>query len=224
MNKFVHEVKNFLDKPETELIKNSVFSLENCWKPLTEYQRFSNIKQFATDKEKLLHVLGDAIYVLKDGDRSEIDSNLRDKLTKEFDWLYLKLFDTIKEVFDVDKVELDTTLTVPGFHVFGKYQIDNAEYGFHEDSSILHYYPSITPTDIRSFAVLIQSPSTHPYLEIDSDTGFDKVFYEYGSLYFWHGLVLHRIGPFSLQEGEYRITFQGHFYVDPDTQVVKVYF
>jgi hypothetical protein len=169
--------------------------------------------------------LGDAIYLIhtkgQDGRREEINWELRNKLVNTFDWLYDRLFQKIKETFKVEKVEFDRTLPVPGFHVFGEHEIENAQYIVHQDSGILDYYPDIDENNIRSFVLLIESPETPPYLDIVLDDKSEKVYYEYGTL---HGMIPHRIGPFSLKKGEYRITFQGHFYVDPNSEVVKLYF
>ena len=48
--------------------------------------------------------------------------------------------------------------------------------------------------------------------------------YKFGCLHFWNGMIPHRVGRFKLDDGEYRITFQGHFYVDPKSRIAKVYF
>lgn len=228
MSSFVHDVKNFVSESEITQLKDKVHSLKSDWKPISEYDRYEGYRNFLQDKDRIQHVLGDAIYLIhtkgQDGRREEINWELRNKLINTFDWLYDRLFQKIKETFKVEKVEFDSTLPVPGFHVFGEYEIENAQYIVHQDSGILDYYPDIDENNIRSFVLLIESPETPPYLDIVLDDKSEKVYYEYGTLHFWHGMIPHRIGPFSLKKGEYRITFQGHFYVDPNSEVVKLYF
>jgi hypothetical protein len=228
MSLFVHDVKNFVSESEIAQLKDKVHSLKSDWKPISEYDRYEGYRNFLQDKDRIQHILGDAIYLIhtkgQDGRREEINWELRNKLVNTFDWLYDRLFQKIKETFKVEKVEFDRTLPVPGFHVFGKHEIENAQYIVHQDSGILDYYPDIDENNIRSFVLLIESPETPPYLDIVMGDKSEKVFYEYGTLHFWHGMIPHRIGPFSLKKGEYRITFQGHFYVDPNSEVVKLYF
>jgi hypothetical protein len=225
MSQFIHEVKNFLTENDIEIINNNVFQMRSFWKTLADYKKYENLKHFFSNKEKTLHVLGDAIYLLNDDEGGdEIDWNTQNQLKITFDWLYYKLFNTIKQEFGVDVVEFDNTLPVPGFHIFGEYEAENVKFPAHQDSEILNYYPDTAENDIRSFTALIQAPKDPPYLDIVLGEDSEKSYYRYGSLHFWHGMIPHRIGPFSLEEGEYRITFQGHFYVEPDTGVVKVYF
>jgi hypothetical protein len=228
MSQFIHEVKNFLTEQEINSVNNEVFNMKQYWKSLTDYKKYSTLKPFITNKEKTLHVLGDAIYMLHDKggeeSRDEINWNLQEKLKSELNWLYQKLFETIKNEFETEEVDFDYTLPVPGFHIFGGYEVEDVKFSTHQDSGILDYYPEIEENNIRSFVALIQAPTDPPYLDFVLGEDSEKSYYEYGSLYFWHGMIPHRIGPFSLKEGEYRITFQGHFYVDPYTEVVKVYF
>jgi hypothetical protein len=225
MSKFVHEVKNFLTKDDIKIINNTVFQMKSSWKTLDSYKKYENLKHFFSNKEKTLHVLGDAIYLLNDTDgKDEIDWNIQEQLKINFEWVYRKLFNVIKKEFGVDEVQFDDNLPVPAFHIFGEYQAENVKFPAHQDSEILNYYSDVVENDIRSFAALIQSPKDRPYLDITLGEDSEKNYYQYGSLHFWHGMIPHRIGPFSLEDGEYRITFQGHFYVDPNSGVVKVYF
>jgi len=228
MSSFVYDVKNFLNEEEIQNIKQKVYDLKSNWKPILEYKKYDQFRNFVQEKERMQHVLGDAIYLLhckgETGKRDEINWVLQKDLKYHFHWLYEKLFKTIKETFDVSSVEFDYTLTVPGFHVFGEYEVKNAQYSLHQDSGILDYYPDIDENNIRSFVALIESPETPAHLEINVNNKTELFNYEYGTLHFWHGMIPHRIGSFSLEKDEHRITFQGHFYVDPDTGIVKVYF
>jgi len=59
------------------------------------YDRYNNCRQFLSDKDKIQHVLGDAIYLIhtkgQDGRREEINWELRDKLKKEFHMVISKI-------------------------------------------------------------------------------------------------------------------------------------
>lgn len=228
MSSFIHDVEDFLSEDEIYLIKQKVYEMKSQWKPILEYSKYEHHKNFLNDKEKMQHVLGDAIYLLhtkgESGKRDEIDWVIQKDLKSNFNWLYQKLFKTIKKTFNVSTVEFDYTLPAPGFHIFGEYEVENAQYSLHQDSGILDYYPDVDENNIRSFVSIIESPETPAHLEIVVDSNHEKINYEYGTLHFWHGMIPHRIGQFSLKKGEYRITFQGHFYVEPDTNIVKVYF
>lgn len=228
MSQFVHDVKNFLSQNEIESIKQKVYDLKSSWKPILEYKKYDPFRDFVQEKERMQHVLGDAIYLLHlkggIGKRDEIDWSLQKYLKYDFDWLYQKLFETIKKTFNTSGVEFDSTLTVPGFHIFGEHEVENAQYSLHQDSGILDYYPDLDENNIRSFVTLIETPKTPAHLEININNKIEKVNYEYGTLHFWHGMIPHRIGSFSIHKNEHRITFQGHFYVEPDTDIIKVYF
>jgi len=228
MSVFVHNVENFLSSEEIDLIKQKVYDLKSSWKPILEYKKYDQLKNFVQEKEKAQHVLGDAIYLLHSkgniGSTDEINFTLQKDLNYHFNWLYQKLFETIKTTFNVSSVNFDDSLTVPGFHIFGEYEVENAQYSIHQDSGILDYYPKVDENNIRSFVTLIESPETPAHLEVYDKNKSEQITYKYGTLHFWHGMIPHRIGSFSLKKGEHRITFQGHFYVDPDTEIVKVYF
>jgi len=232
MSSLVYDVPDFLSQEEIDKIKSQIYDMEDDWKSFSEYERYEVHKNFFQNKDNMQHVLGDAIYLIHTQDkgptRDEINWKLRNNLIQNFDWLYQKLFDTIKTHFKIEKVEFDETLPVPGFHIFGKYEIEKTEFMIHQDSGILDYYPNVDENTIRSFVAVIQSSSTPAGLEIVFQKPYshlsENVTYEYGKLYFWHGMIPHRIGSFSLKKDEYRITFQGHFYVEPNTNIVKVYF
>jgi hypothetical protein len=232
MSSLVHNVKNFVSLDEIEKIKKEVHSMESEWKSFSDYNRYKRYKNIWQNKDNMQHILGDAIYLIHTFDngpsREEINWHLRSKLIQKFDWLYVKLFQEIKKTFNVEKVSFDDTLPIPGFHIFGKYEIPKTEFIVHQDTGILDYYPEIDENLIRSFVLLIQSPKTPPCLDIvfsgEHAHLSESVPYEYGTLHFWYGIIPHRIGAFALEKDEFRITFQGHFYVEPDTGVVKLYF
>ena len=224
----VRIVENFLTDSQVDFIKSEVHSMREHWKNFCEYDRWKDTpsKEF----QKIQNVLGDAIYLVHVQDKGptthEIDRDLQEKLRERFDWLYQLLFTEIKKQFGFD-VEFDYDLTIPAFHVFGGKKIELDAWNFHTDMGILDYYPDVNPTTVVSFACIIESPKTPAFLDIHIDDDDwkhkEQVEYKKGCIHFWNGIIPHRIGKFSLDEGEHRITFQGHFYVDP-AGVARVYF
>jgi hypothetical protein len=163
-------------------------------------------------------IFGDAIYLIG-GKLEVIDWKIQSELQNKFDWLYAKLLQRIENICQ-KKVEMDKNLPAPGFHIFCNKTRKLSEYHYHIDSTICDFYPHVDTKDIHSFVSLIQSPKIKPFL--DYKFGFKE--YEYGSLHFWKGDMVHRIGSFSLDDEEYRITLQGHMFHDRQTDVIKVYF
>jgi hypothetical protein len=170
------------------------------------------------EHDNVQQIFGDAIYLIN-GKSEVIDWKIQSELRNKFDWLYNKLLQRIETICN-KKVKIDENLPAPGFHIFCNKTRKVVEYKYHIDSTICGYYPYIDTKDIHSFVSLIQSPKIKPFL--DYKFGFKE--YEYGSLHFWKGDMIHRIGSFSLDDEEYRITFQGHMFHDRKTDVIKVYF
>ena len=170
------------------------------------------------ERDKVQQIFGDAIYLIN-GKPEVIDWKIQSELRNKFDWLYTKLIRRIETICN-KKVEIDENLPAPGFHIFCNKTSGVVDYKYHIDNTICDYYPYVDPKDIHSFVSLIQSPKIKPFL--DYKFGFKE--YEYGSLHFWKGGMVHRIGSFSLDEDEYRMTFQGHMFHDRQTDAIKVYF
>lgn len=176
------------------------------------------------EKDECQNMLGDAIYLFNKSGRRNIDWNTQKIVKENFKWLHEKTADTISEIFKFP-VELDQSLPCPGFHIFGLNTYDSCEYHYHQDITILDYYPNVDPKKIYSFLSLIKSTTQEPpHLEYISIFDTFQKMYRYGSLHFWPGLLKHRIGSFSLQEDQYRITYQGHMYFDEEKKTYKLYF
>lgn len=177
-----------------------------------------------SEKDKCQNMLGDAIYLFTKNQRENIDWSTQKIIKEEFKWLHDKTINVISQVFEFP-VELDISLPCPGFHIFGLGGYSECEYQYHQDTSILRYYPKVDPKKIYSFISLIKS-TTKESSHLDYVSVFDtfQKHYRYGDLHFWPGLLKHRIGSFSLKEGEYRITYQGHMYFDEEKKIYKLYF
>ena len=215
----VRTVENFLTESQVDSIKNEVHSMRKDWKNFHEYDCWQS--------DSLIHILqtqcllGDAIYLAKE---HEFNKDLQEKLKVRFDWLYQLTFTEIEKQFGL-QVEFDDRLPVPGFHVFGGQDYNTIT---HVDLDVLEYYPEVSPGTVVSFISVIQCSETPAFLDIiiDDETWKheERFEYKFGCLHFWNGMLPHRVGRFKLDDGEYRITFQGHFYVDPRSRIAKVYF
>ena len=215
----VRTVENFLTESQVNSIKSEVHSLRKYWKKFCEYDCWKSTSLKGLLKKQYL--LGDAIYLTKE---YEFNKVLQEKLKVRFDWLYQLLFIELKKQFGFE-VEFDDRLPIPGFHVFGGEDNDTS---IHADLDVLKYYPEVNPQKVVSFVSIIKSSKIPAFLDIIIDDHLwkhkEKVEYKFGCLHLWNGIIPHRIGRFSLGKDEYRITFQGHFYVDPRSGLAKVYF
>jgi hypothetical protein len=170
------------------------------------------------EHDNMQQIFGDAIYLIN-RKPEVIDQKIQLQLRNKFDWLYAKLLQRIESICG-KKVEMDKNLPLPGFHIFCNKTRKVSEYNYHIDRTICDFYPYVDTKDVHSFVSVIQSPKIKPFL--DYKFGFKE--YEYGTLHFWKGDLVHRIGSFSLGDEEYRITFQGHMFHDRQTDIIKVYF
>ena len=221
----VQNYPNFLSSTEINLIKEEVYNLKQYWKHSSQY-RNSNLLPYKDtplievlkDQYKAEYLLGDALYRLE-GHKEDITLETQFVLLEKFHWLYLKITNKITEITSIIS-ELEPDLTVPGFHIFSSYLQPLNTFKYHVDTSILDFYPHVDITKIKSFVLLIEANGTTPYL--DYKTGIKE--YEFGTLHLWDGNIDHRMGEFEIKKGDSRITLQGHYYYDPDTNTNKLFF
>lgn len=225
-NKTVKQISTFLQvkyrisKVPPQTIKNFLKPALDVDNPSDEFldHLCNDIKSSVFEKDICQNMLGDAIYLLKKK-KNLIDFETQKIVRTEFNWVHKKLVDSLQEVFN-NRVLVSKNLPCPGFHIFGPCECQHLEFSYHQDLSILEYYPRIDPNTIYSYVSLIQSPSEKPFLDYKSG----KKYYDYTNLYIWKGNIDHRIGTFSLNKDEYRITFQGHLFYDADSKNIKLFF
>jgi hypothetical protein len=172
-------------------------------------------------KDRFQYMFGDAIYLISDKTQF-IDWNIQTILREKFNWIYTKLISNFETLFS-EEIKIHQGLPSPGFHIFSLFDIcekNHLEYNYHEDISILQYHPDTDVNTIYSFAFLVNSPSCKPFVEFKNY----KMYYEYGNLYMWKGMITHKIGKMFLKKGEYRITFQGHLFYDKKEKNIKLFF
>lgn len=232
LDNFLHDEDNFLTQEEVNLINRKVKSLRGYWKNFLDYNKENYLRSIYFEMYKnmmsyeelksyysIQNNFGDAIYMLDAGNYDEIDQKVQNILKEEFDWLYDKLLNAVKKVYETDNVKYDEKLPLPAFHVYHN-KIDKTNFINHIDRSIFDFKENVDSDSVTSFVSLIESPKCSAYL----DYGFGKKTYEVGKLHFWHGLLQHKIGNFTMNENEYRITFQGHSYKDSKDGTVYLYF
>jgi len=221
----VKDYPNFLTSSEIESIKQEVYNLKKYWKHSSQYKNshllpYKNtpIIEVLKDQYKAEYLLGDPLYRLE-GCKEDINLDTQLLLIHSFNWVYKKLLDKIQQITSIE-TELETELTIPGFHIFASYLQPLNTFKYHVDTSILDFYPHIDITKIKSFVLLIEANGTTPCL--DYKTGIKE--YEFGTLHLWDGNIDHRMGEFEIKKGDSRITLQGHYYYDPDTNTNKLFF
>jgi hypothetical protein len=233
LDNFLHDEDNFLTQEEVNLINTKVKSLRGYWKNFLEYniaeeEYFKKIQNnsyknvdynILRSYYSIQNNLGDAVYMLEPGKFDEINYELQSILRNEFEWLYARLLDTTKKVYNFEDIKYSDDLPLPGFHIhFGEFDMTN--FTTHKDTSILHFKENVDINSISSYTSIIESPKSIAHM----DYGFGKKVYESGKLHFWNGMVDHKIGDFGMSLGEYRITFQGHSYKDSKDGTVYLYF
>lgn len=223
--KFLHQNYSFVDID----LKISVSTFMNMLEIIKNSQNvddhlLKNLYLEVSKKDRCQNNLGDAIYLLNQTGREKIDWEVQKILKKEFRWIHDKTIRTISSIFNKE-VELDSSLPCPGFHIFNSDTSTICDYNYHQDITILEYYPKVNIKKIYSFISLIDSSIEEiPHLEYKSTFDCFKKNYEYGTLHFWPGVITHKIGSFKIEKNQYRITYQGHIYFDETNNIYKLYF
>lgn len=224
MKKFLFsEIENFITEKERKLIAKTVMNMRDDWKWIGDYPKY---KVLGEDLCANQYLLGDAIYCLHDKRHDEINTNLQEKMKKEFRILYRHLIEKLPRHFGVDikGCTFYEGLPIPGFHVFHGAGEDEEPFEWHQDVSLANWVDNIYHDMIYSFVSPIELPETGGSLEWIGSLEKEHVMpYEYGKLHIWHGLLRHRIGRHTIKDGESRITFQGHVYIDEE-KLMHVFF
>lgn len=220
MRKFLFsDIKNFLTDEERAEIAAKVFELKDYWKWIGDYPKYVPLGEDLCENQ---YLLGDAIYTLYDKDFDSVDQRVRNALLKNFDRLYTRLFSELPKHFgpDITGIDFFPKLPAPGFHVFNGKGEDEEPFEWHQDTSLARWVDGLDQNRIYSFVSPIVLPKTGGTLEwIGALNKENTVVYEYGTLHIWQGLLKHRIGRHTIADGESRITFQGHVYIDENKQM-----
>lgn len=217
-----YTVNDFLTPEEVQYVKTTVHNMRDDWRHISTFPiaKETSIHAGYIDKSLIKsaenqYFLGDAIYVIDS--LEQIDKKIQHKLSDKFSFLYEKILVEISKNFG-EASYLDG-YAKPGFHVFcGKQQA--FPFQWHIDTTICMFDPKVDPNLIYSFLCCIETPKDRAGLEyVDTNdwnvveqTLMKELEYDIGSLTFWRGNHIHRMRRFDMEEGESRITIQGHLY------------
>lgn len=232
MNIYIKE--NFLTDEQSSTLKDTVYKLAPYWKHVSQMPVNSEEVRSRYPSEVIAHAekvmenlnfLGQGIYIM-DGKLSEIDRDVQELLKKEFAWLYEMVVKHFKTLYNTPNVMLHDELPIPGFHIFSGNKQERRNFEWHHDSTVHLLVDNVDQSSVYSFVILVESPKDTAHLEYKLHN-LDDIYtlnYRSNCFHMWNGSLMHRIGAFNLEEGEKRITFQGHIYYDTKDNYYKIYF
>jgi hypothetical protein len=226
--------ENFLTDEESKRMRDTVYKLKPYWKHVSnlpansEEVRSRYPQEVISHAEKVmenLNFLGEGIYVM-DGKLTAIDKNIQEILKTEFDWLYNKVIEHFKSLYNTPDVILHDELPIPGFHIFIGNEQERRDFDWHNDSTVCLYAENVDTNSIFSFVILVETPEDTAHLDykILNSSETHTLNYRKNCFHLWNGNLNHRIGSFQLKKDEARITFQGHIYHDKKQNNYKLYF
>jgi hypothetical protein len=216
------KIDNWFTDEERLNIKNKVEYFKADWRHIKDTPLAKSDKLLAAQNPDLYksaenqYFLGDATYVLEKLDQR--NKTLSENLNVSFFDLYDKIVNTVKGITGMPTSYLKE-YPRPGFHVFRGKQIPHP-FEYHIDTTICRYDPNFKPQDCYSFLSLIESPINDPAgLEYKDTNDFDALkdypekikLYDLNTFYYWKGDHYHRMKRFGMNDGESRITLQGHY-------------
>ncbi len=230
----IYKKENFITDEQTQLLKETVYRLKPFWKHVSEMPvnseevRSKYPKEVVEHAEKVmenLHFLGEGIYII-DKKLTAIDKNTQRVLKLEFNWLYDMVIEHFKHLYNTPNVKLHDVLPIPGFHIFTGNKQERRDFDWHHDSTVDQYVDNVDNKTVYSFVILVETPKDTAHLDykIPASNDIQILEYEKNTFHMWNGSLMHRIGAFNLEEGESRITFQGHIYYDKQDNFYKIYF
>jgi len=215
-------IDNWFTDEERLNIRNKVEDLKSDWKHIKDFPLAKSAKLLAAQDPELYksaenqYFLGDATYVLENLDQR--NKFLSENLNVSFFDLYGKIISTIKDITGLPTSYL-SEYPRPGFHIFRGKQTPHP-FEYHIDTTICRYDTNYKPEQCYSFLSLIESPNSDPAgLEYKDTNDFDALrdypekvkLYKLNTFYYWKGDHFHRMKKFGMNDGESRITLQGHY-------------
>jgi hypothetical protein len=205
----------FLSREECGRIFADVISLRDNWKP------FPNRLGV-----KPLYYLGAAKYIKQHSNYKEHASELNGILQKKFGDIYDKLISFFQRALGTP-VRLSENCAYPRFHIFVRHWMSkhpNASLHFDKNSNEALMWGDKPVEGFFSFTLPIRLPAKGAGLFVFGETAADippvkpllrfrnksKVEYKEGTIVIHDGLTYHMIAPSDIEEGEYRMTMQGH--------------
>lgn len=211
-----------------------IFSEEECQ---AISQRVKDLPEYWVNRRNF-YTLGASTYLDDPRAYPAIATAFNQVIASNFQGSLTRVAKAISEIKELPVVfKLGTGL--PSFHIFDK-SANGLDGSIHIDEP----YDRVSwKQDIRdpfSFTILMESPSGGAGLDLwpactdDDIEAYEKLGvtpeplyfpYEKGEMYIHSGLVPHRIAnPCSIEDGEHRITFQGHGVTLADHDKIVIYF
>jgi hypothetical protein len=219
----IRSIPDFLNQEEVIEVREKVHELKPYWRHIKDFPIAKSVMLLSKQNPELYksaenqHFLGDSLYVIEK--LEQINWDIQEEINFNFSPLYDRLQKVIEEVSGMP-AEYIPSMAVPGFHVFHGQQRPHP-FEWHIDTTICRFDGVYKPENVYSFLCLIESPQDAAGLEYKDSTDWDshedletKIFtYDLGTLFLWKGDRIHRMKRFAMNEGESRITLQGHFVV-----------
>jgi len=218
------EVDNWLSDEQRLNIKSRVEGQRHNWKHIKDFPLAKSQKLLASQNPDLYksaenqYFLGDATYVLERLNQRNLE--MTEILNYRFSDLYSLILKTLNKITGLPTSYLDD-YPRPGFHIFRGKQTPHP-FEWHIDTTICRYDTNFKPEECYSFLSLIESPISDPAgLEYKDTDNFDEInevqtkikLYEPNKFYYWKGDHYHRMKRFGMNDGESRITLQGHYVI-----------
>lgn len=213
MNTPIYDLGLILSAEELDQLRCVIKSNTQLWTHESTYWGENHIR-------KPIYFLGSPIYPAKS--IPPLYCDLREK-TKQFlidntTSIISKILNLVGEMFHRRIVEHLPNTSLPGFHIFRSIEPCREEYEYHQDADFLEFTNATFDfNDFYSFVAIIELPSAGGSLDYKMNNKHQALNYINGHAYVWKSDIWHKIGDVILtNENDYRITFQGHFIVQPD--------
>lgn len=220
----IKKIENWLSDSEREQVRSDVHSMREDWRhiktfpiasdPMLRKMQDSDLVRSAENQ----YFLGDSLYVITN--LNQINWDIQKRITDKFGWLQQRVLDSVSEISGCPAKFMEGYAR-PAFHVFHGVQDHRIPFQWHVDTTINRFDRQYDMNQIYSFLSLIESPSDFAGLEYKNTSDwveaeemeFDIFKYEPNQLFMWKGDKIHRMKRFRMDEGESRITLQGHFII-----------
>jgi len=214
----VKDLGQILNQEEIQSISNSIKENKNLWTHESVYWGKKRINE-------PINFLGSPVYPAKQ--RPGLYRKLR-PLSQQYlidtsSTMLSRVLKLLTELHNVSTAEQLTDTSLPGYHVMTSPQKWHRVYSYHIDRDYLEYYEEFNETvpynfdDFYSFTVVVEVPKAGATVDFKIDDQEIKYPYTVGHAYTWKSDIFHKIGDVILDDDtDYRITFQGHFILQPD--------
>jgi hypothetical protein len=206
----IYDFGKILNDQELTELKSAIKSNRNLWTHETTYWG-------KYQRAQPINFLGSPIYPASSA--PQLYSGLRAKsqefLTTNCSELLKRTLQCVAEKYNRSVIEHLPNTSLPGFHVLHSESPCFVKYEYHQDNDFLEFTEAdFNFNDFYSFTVAIELPKSGAWLDYNDGAIFP---YSDGHAYSWKSDLDHKIGDVTLSgPDDYRITYQGHFILQPD--------